>query len=238
MLQSVGTTPNDAASKKSKRKSKKTNGQNGADTNGNKDEPPPPEPSSYAEAVKEDPVVAEKRQAEGPHESREVTQNGEEGSEETPKPTPAGDMTFAQAVKESPADDNEEPHSEQQPDQRHAKEREASQSTPDISQASTTVDYPEIRSDDDEDEERQQRRRDKEKAAVVGGARWAPLGVPVRRRLQTAAVLMHCVGIGLSLSIFFAFCAVPIFWPISTSHPESFSLLGVPRCCGVEFSNL
>lgn len=183
----------------------------------------PPEPSSYAEAVKEDPVVAEKRQADGSHEYREVTQNGVEDSDKSSKPTPAGDLTFAQAVKEGPTDSNSGSRSEQQPEQHHTEEKRTSQSTPDISQASTSVDYPEIRSDDEEEEEREQRRRDKEKAAVVIGARWAPLGVPVKRRLQTAAVLMHCVGIGLSLSIFFALCAVPIFWPISTSVSKSFS---------------
>lgn len=202
---------------------------NGADESGNKDTPVQPEPTSYAEAVKEDPAVAEKRQERSNNESRAAAQNGKEGSEkETSKPTLAGDMTFAQAVKDGPADGNENSRSEQKPKQRSAEESKSSQSTPGISQASTTIDYPEIQSDADEDEEEQKRRRDKEKAAVVVGARWAPLGVPVKRRLQTAAVLMHCVGIGLSLSIFFAFCAVPIFWPISKSTQFLVSLL-----CGV-----
>lgn len=199
---------------------------NGATTNGNNDEPTPPEPTSYAEAVKEDPVVAEKRLAEGATESPELTQNG--GSEKgTSNPTPAGEMTFAQAVKDEPKDANEPSKSEKQ---QPVEGKKSNQSTPAFSQASTTVDYPEIRSDDG-DEEEEQRRQDKEKAAVVAGARWAPLGVPVKRRLQTAAVLMHCVGIGLSLSIFFALCAVPLFWPISRFHRLPLCLT---RCVVVE----
>lgn len=233
-MQKVDTIPKDASNKKNKRKSKKANDVNGATTNGNKDAPTPPEPTSYAEAVKEDPVDAEKRLGEGAIESPGSTQNGKQVSEkEACNPTPAGDKSFAQAVKDEPKDANEISQSEkQQPNEGN----KSNQSTPAISQASTTVDYPEIRSDDG-DEEEEQRRRDKEKAAVVAGARWAPLGVPVKRRLQTAAVLMHCVGIGLSLSIFFALCAVPLFWPISRSHR---SPLHLARCrrCGARFSDV
>lgn len=223
-MQKVDTTPKDVSNKKNKRKSKKTNDVNGANTNGNKDESTPPEPTSYAEAVKEDPVVVEKRLGESATESPGLIQNGKQGSEkETSNPTPAGDMTFAQAVKDEPKDANTTAQSEKQ---QPVEGKKSNQSTPAFSQASTTVDYPEIRSDDG-DEEEEQRRRDKEKAAVVVGARWAPLGVPVKRRLQTAAVLMHCVGIGLSLSIFFSLCAVPLFWPISRSHRF---LLCLTRC--------
>lgn len=217
-MQKIDTTPKDAASKKNKRKSKRTNGVNGATTNGNEDEPTPSEVPSYAEAVKEDPDVAAKRLADGATGTSGVKPNGKEGSDkEISKPTPAGDLTFAQAVKDGPTDANETSRSNDHAKQQPSEEKNSDQSTPAFSQASTTVDYPEIRSDDG-DEEEEQRRRDKEKAAVVAGARWAPLGVPVKRRLQTAAVLMHCVGIGLSLSIFFALCAVPIFWPISMSN--------------------
>lgn len=221
-MQKIETVPKNAASKTNKRKSKKSTDVIDADAKVDKDEPIPPEPTSYAEAAKEDPILAEKRLAEKTkqehtkNETQDTAQSSEKGSEkETTDPTPAGDMTFAQAVKDGSADGNGNFRSEQPPKHGSADEKKTSQSTSDISQSSTTVDYPEIQSDE-EDEEEEQRRRDKEKAAVVGGARWAPLGVPVKRRLQTAAVLMHCVGIGLSLSIFFSFCAVPIFWPIST----------------------
>lgn len=241
-VQRTETGPKDAASKKNKRKSKKTNNVDVADTNGDKDGPTAPEPTSYAEALKEDPAVAEKRQAEEAtpehtvdtekNQAHKVAQNGKEDSEtEPPRPAPAGNTTYAQAVKDTPADGNETSRSEQTIRHRSADEKTSSKSTPDISQASTTVDYPEIHSDAG-DEEDEQRRRDKEKAAVVIGARWAPLGVPVKRRLQTAAVLMHCVGIGLSLSIFFALCAVPIFWPISSSPTHFVSMV-----CFVEIAD-
>ncbi|KAI9717330.1 MAG: hypothetical protein M1812_004857 [Candelaria pacifica] len=46
------------------------------------------------------------------------------------------------------------------------------------------------------------------------GIRFAPLNVPLQRRLQTLLVLGHTLCIALSLMTFFFLCAVPIFWPI------------------------
>lgn len=44
--------------------------------------------------------------------------------------------------------------------------------------------------------------------------RWAPFNVPAERRLQTLAVLMHCLCIGALVSVFFALCANPFAWPL------------------------
>lgn len=44
--------------------------------------------------------------------------------------------------------------------------------------------------------------------------RWAPFNVPAKRRLQTLAVLMHCLCIGVTVSLFFACCANPLMWPL------------------------
>ncbi|ETN38818.1 uncharacterized protein HMPREF1541_06857 [Cyphellophora europaea CBS 101466] len=44
--------------------------------------------------------------------------------------------------------------------------------------------------------------------------RWAPLSVPLQRRLQTTAVLIHSVSIALFLSTFLFLCAIPLTWPI------------------------
>ncbi|ETS87500.1 hypothetical protein PFICI_01328 [Pestalotiopsis fici W106-1] len=44
--------------------------------------------------------------------------------------------------------------------------------------------------------------------------RWAPFNVPAERRLQTLAVLMHCLCIGAFVSVFFALCANPFAWPL------------------------
>lgn len=44
--------------------------------------------------------------------------------------------------------------------------------------------------------------------------RWAPLNVPLQRRLQTFVVLCHTLTIPIFLTLFFWFCAVPLFWPI------------------------
>lgn len=43
--------------------------------------------------------------------------------------------------------------------------------------------------------------------------RWAPLNVPLSRRLQTMAVLFHTVTIALCLACFFLCCSFPPFWP-------------------------
>lgn len=44
--------------------------------------------------------------------------------------------------------------------------------------------------------------------------RWAPLNVPLQRRLQTLIVLGHTLCIALSVSTFFFLCAIPLFWPL------------------------
>ncbi|KAI2635137.1 diacylglycerol acyltransferase [Xylaria nigripes] len=47
-----------------------------------------------------------------------------------------------------------------------------------------------------------------------GGIRWAPRNVPFKRRGQTLVVLMHSLSIVATVSIFFAFCANPLAWPL------------------------
>ncbi|KAI1103975.1 DAGAT-domain-containing protein [Jackrogersella minutella] len=47
-----------------------------------------------------------------------------------------------------------------------------------------------------------------------GGIRWAPWNIPLKRRLQTLVVLMHCMSIALTVSIFFALSANPFVWPL------------------------
>ncbi|KAI5358668.1 putative diacylglycerol acyltransferase [Septoria linicola] len=44
--------------------------------------------------------------------------------------------------------------------------------------------------------------------------RWAPLNVPVQRRLQTLMVLVHTLSIVGSLTIFLFLCGIPLLWPI------------------------
>lgn len=210
------TLVSQATSKKHKRKSKQTNGTDGNGTNGLG------HPDSYVEAVKQDPADVEKReaqemQAENEKQSEDASQNDGAGDAANAQATPAGEMTFAEAVKETPAngDENSKADGQGKPDTANVKT--PNHPTPAFSQASTSNDYPEIQSDEDDEQEEKQRRQDKEKASQVLGTRWAPVRVPFKRRLQTGAVLMHCLGIGLSLSIFFFFCAFPPFWPISKS---------------------
>lgn len=44
--------------------------------------------------------------------------------------------------------------------------------------------------------------------------RWAPMNLPLRRRLQTLVVLWHTLCMALCVSIFFFLCAIPLFWPL------------------------
>lgn len=48
----------------------------------------------------------------------------------------------------------------------------------------------------------------------AGGIRFAPVQVPLVRRMQTAAVLFHCMSIILFVSAFWFTCANPFAWPI------------------------
>ncbi|KAF2474966.1 diacylglycerol O-acyltransferas-like protein 2B [Lindgomyces ingoldianus] len=64
-------------------------------------------------------------------------------------------------------------------------------------------------------------RRDTLKSGRQAGAGWqrskirfAPLNVPLQRRLQTLAVLMHTLSIAGTLTIFFFLCSIPLLWPI------------------------
>ncbi|KAJ4408158.1 diacylglycerol O-acyltransferase 1 [Didymella pomorum] len=65
------------------------------------------------------------------------------------------------------------------------------------------------------------RRNSELKAGRQAGAGWAqskirfaPMNVPLQRRLQTCAVLMHTLSIVGSLAIFFFLCSIPLLWPI------------------------
>ncbi len=71
----------------------------------------------------------------------------------------------------------------------------------------TKTKYPILRSE-------KSLRKSEVTAWKAGGIRFAPLRVPLRRRLQTAAVLFHCMSIVVLISIFWFTCANPLMWPI------------------------
>ncbi|KAG8169622.1 hypothetical protein KVR01_000367 [Diaporthe batatas] len=225
------------SSKKSKRKSKKTNGVK-EKSKANADDQPPSRPASYAEAVKEDPGDATNgghdqdgngndphqetngRQAAADESGADTSASESKGVDEKngdnkdTQPTAAGSLTFAEAVKEGSSDatmTNGEAADLATTKPRSVEGRSASAT---LSQSSTAVDYPDIPSDAEDRGEEAERLRDQEKAPEVAGLRWAPLRVPFRRRLQTLAVLFHCLCIGATLSIFFGFCAIPLLWPL------------------------
>lgn len=71
----------------------------------------------------------------------------------------------------------------------------------------TNTKYPTLKSE-------KSLRNSEEKAWKAGGIRFAPLRVPLRRRLQTVAVLFHCMSIVVLISMFWFTCANPLMWPI------------------------
>lgn len=67
--------------------------------------------------------------------------------------------------------------------------------------------------------------RHKRQSSLVSGRRagagwsrsaihWAPLNVPLQRRLQTLLVLLHTISIVGFLAFFFLICAIPLMWPL------------------------
>ncbi|KAI9818169.1 MAG: diacylglycerol O-acyltransferase 1 [Pycnora praestabilis] len=50
------------------------------------------------------------------------------------------------------------------------------------------------------------------------GIHWAPMNVPLQRRLQTLVILGHSLCIPLLLTTFFFLCAMPLFWPIALPY--------------------
>lgn len=60
----------------------------------------------------------------------------------------------------------------------------------------------------------QNQRRHSRHAIRAGGIRFAPLRIPVERRLQTAAVLFHSLSIAGLVALFFFFAAIPLSWPL------------------------
>lgn len=247
------------ATKKGKRKSKKTNGVK-EKSKANSDDQPSSQPASYAEAVKEDPADAAngeigdaKEKSNGENQYNET--NGEQaatdesggdasgpeargseaknGDEQDAQPTAAGSLTFAEAVKEGPTDTTSTNGQASEHVTAKSRSVEKSSASATSSQGSTAVDYPDIPSDAEDRGEEAERRQDQEKAPEVAGLRWAPLRVPFRRRLQTLAVLFHCLCMGTTLSIFFGFCAMPLLWPL-----RKLFTLALPDNCGACLSSL
>ncbi|MCJ1298507.1 diacylglycerol O-acyltransferase 1 [Hypocenomyce scalaris] len=48
----------------------------------------------------------------------------------------------------------------------------------------------------------------------MSGVRFAPMNIPLKRRLQTLIVLFHTLSIVGLLAFFFLMCSIPLFWPL------------------------
>lgn len=62
--------------------------------------------------------------------------------------------------------------------------------------------------------------------------RWAPLNVPLKRRLQTLTVLCHNLSIVFCLSTFLFLAAIPLSWPILLPY-LIYVLLSTAASCGM-----
>ncbi|KAI5848977.1 diacylglycerol acyltransferase-domain-containing protein [Tricharina praecox] len=59
-----------------------------------------------------------------------------------------------------------------------------------------------------------EKRKKRELVTAVRSTGWAPIRIPFRRRLQTAAVLWHTFSILICFSTFWFVLAIPLSWPI------------------------
>ncbi|KAJ9668776.1 diacylglycerol O-acyltransferase 1 [Coniosporium apollinis] len=78
-----------------------------------------------------------------------------------------------------------------------------------------------LRLDEKEKKPKSQAGKDKLASGRQAGTGWdrsairfAPLNIPLKRRLQTLAVLMHTLSIALMLTTFFLLCSIPLLWPL------------------------
>ncbi|OJD32807.1 diacylglycerol o-acyltransferase 2a [Diplodia corticola] len=82
-----------------------------------------------------------------------------------------------------------------------------------------------VKPDDEFEKEQRQDENKEEKPELTSGReagkgwerssiRWAPLNVPLHRRLQTLMVLVHSLSIVGMLTIFFFLCSIPFLWPV------------------------
>jgi len=57
-------------------------------------------------------------------------------------------------------------------------------------------------------------KRDADRLLAITRIRWAPLNVPLKRRLQTLTVLLHNLSLVTTLTLFLFLCAIPLLWPL------------------------
>lgn len=57
-------------------------------------------------------------------------------------------------------------------------------------------------------------RHENKNYVLRAGIRFAPWNVPLKRRLQTLTIFLHCLSITAFVSFFFFLCAIPLTWPL------------------------
>ncbi|QUC20323.1 uncharacterized protein UV8b_04564 [Ustilaginoidea virens] len=150
----------------------------------------PHQDSVASDETNEEAIVAEKANGDlGPgasrkHEAASLTRTDATHDDIPVQPPPAGKKTYAGAVKS----------------------RKPQSSKPAASGGH--IPYPPLTNDE------MDRASHEREAWRAGGVRFAPLQVPFKRRMQTAAVLFHCMSIVAMVSCFWFTCANPLTWPI------------------------
>lgn len=138
------------------------------------------------------------------------------------KHTVSSDTTLSSGVDDSPeaSTENLKPQSQSQPPQTNGDDIKK----PAINgfhDAVSDEPYPKLAAD-------RPGNRHENGAWRAGGVRFAPLRIPLRRRLQTAAVLWHCMGIATFLAIFWFTCANPLMWPLLVPYLIYMSFSSAP----------
>lgn len=149
------------------------------------------------------------------------TSNGSPRSSQANTVVEAGDKSHAEVVREGSLDSAQDENGgwdnrgltngvndRHRSDGFHTEKRVTQQNGP------TGQSALKIRSGRDTNDFEKDRNQERSRGYQAGGIRFAPWSIPLERRLQTLAVLLHSLSIATLVSVFFFLCAIPLTWPL------------------------
>ncbi|KAH7062498.1 diacylglycerol acyltransferase-domain-containing protein [Macrophomina phaseolina] len=196
-------------------------------------------PKSYAEAA-EKPADAGQKKSKGSKKKKKQV-NGDQKEASIPRPLtdppvpepPVSEKSYADAAVEPPKEPQTNGVSNGANDQEISEKQNGSKDGASKTENEKKIIYERLEgphgvrltSVKPDDEFEKEHRLDRQKSELTSGReagkgwerssiRWAPLNVPLQRRLQTLAVLLHTLSIAGILTIFFFLCSIPFLWPI------------------------
>jgi 2-acylglycerol O-acyltransferase 2 len=152
---------------------------------------------------------------------KEITVNGTTGHETREPPHAAtgikgDDRSFAEVIKEGTTSAIPDNKQDMEPNGVNGHQgHEVSHEKGTVRQnGSAKKDRRTLRSSRDTNDFEKDENRERSQGYQAAGIRFAPWSIPLKRRLQTLAVLLHSLSIASLVSVFFFLCAIPLTWPI------------------------